>query len=181
VYVWAYSEPGSGTTFRIYLPVTTERAETAPEAGASVPRASGEVVLLVEDEASVREIAARTLSEAGYRVLEAESGARALELLAGSGQRISLLLTDVVMPGMGGRELATRLAELRPDVPVLYTSGYTDGEILSRGLLDPGVAFLAKPFTATALVLAVRQRLDASSLIMEARSTSPPDRGSPPS
>ncbi|HEU5041390.1 MAG TPA: response regulator, partial [Gemmatimonadales bacterium] len=79
------------------------------------------------------------------------------------GDRIALLLTDVVMPGMDGRELATRMAGLRPGIPVLYTSGYTDGEILRRGLLDPGVAFLAKPFTTDALVRAVRQWLDGGS------------------
>ena len=159
-YVWAYSEPGQGTTFRVYLPLTTETADAVPEAAAAVPRASGEVVLLVEDEDSVREVAARALTEAGYRVLQAPSGARALELLAGAEDRITLLLTDVVMPGIGGRELAARVAALRPGVSVLFTSGYTDGEILRRGLLDPGAAFLAKPFTTDALVRAVRQRLE---------------------
>ncbi|HYC30649.1 MAG TPA: MASE1 domain-containing protein, partial [Gemmatimonadales bacterium] len=158
-YVWAYSEPGQGTAFRVYLPLTGEPETPAAETAREIPRASGEVVLLVEDEEMVREIAARALTEAGYRVLQAESGTRALQVLGETGERISLLLTDVVMPGIGGRELAAQVTRLRPGVPVLYTSGYTDGEILRRGLLDPGAAFLAKPFTTDALVRAVRQRL----------------------
>jgi CheY-like chemotaxis protein len=117
-------------------------------------------VLVVEDEPAVRQVAARALSDAGYGVLEAEGGPQALALLASTSQLPALLLTDVVMPGMSGRELASRMAQLRPDTPVLYTSGYTDGEILRRGLLEPGVAFIAKPFTADALVLAVRQRIE---------------------
>ena len=107
-------------------------------------------------------MAARTLLDAGFRVLQAESGARALAGLEAAPDQVALLLTDVVMPGMDGRELATRVARLRPDLPVLYTSGYTDSEILRRGLLDPGAAFLAKPFTTEALVRAVRQRLEAA-------------------
>jgi two-component system, cell cycle sensor histidine kinase and response regulator CckA len=159
-YVWAYSEPGQGTTFRVYLPVTVERPVEPADRPAAPPRASGELVLVVEDEASVRQVAARALAGAGYRVLEAEDGQAALDLAGSTQHQLALLLTDVVMRGMSGRELAGRMAELRPGTPVLFTSGYTDGEILRRGLLDPGVAFLPKPFTAEALVRAVRQRIE---------------------
>jgi PAS domain S-box-containing protein len=163
-YVWAYSEPGQGTTIKLYLPVT----EAAPEAGAAkeaapAVAAKGELVLVVEDEAQVRTIAARALTEAGYRVLEAESGARALEIVRHNGDRPALVLVDVVMPGMSGSELALELAQVAPGVPVLFTSGYTDGEILRRGLLEPGAAFLAKPFSPEGLVGAVRARIGTSS------------------
>jgi PAS domain S-box-containing protein len=158
-YVWAYSEPGRGTTIKIYLPVTEARPETAAEEPAAQAMAAGELVLVVEDEAQVRTIAARALSEAGYRVLVAESGEQALELLSRNGDRPALVLADVVMPGMSGSELAVEIGRLAPGVPVLFTSGYTDGEILRRGLLEPGAAFLAKPFSPEALVRAVRGRV----------------------
>jgi len=159
-YVWAYSEPGQGSTFRVYLPMTSDRPAAPADSAAALPPATGELVMVVEDEASVRQVAARALADAGYQVLEAEDGSRALQLAASTSRRLALLLTDVVMPGMSGRELAASMAELRPGTPVLYTSGYTDGEILRRGLLEPGVAFVAKPFTAEALVRAVRQRIE---------------------
>jgi CheY-like chemotaxis protein len=159
-YVWAYSEPGRGTTIKIYLPVTEARPETAAEEPAAQAMAAGELVLVVEDEAQVRTIAARSLSEAGYRVLVAENGEQALELLSRNGDRPALALVDVVMPGMSGSELAVEIGRLAPGVPVLFTSGYTDGEILRRGLLEPGAAFLAKPFSPEALVRAVRGRLE---------------------
>jgi PAS domain S-box-containing protein len=157
-YVWAYSEPGQGTTIKVYLPVTGEGAELGAEEHSPPPVASGELVLVVEDDAAVRVIAARALAEAGYRVLEADSGARAVALLNGDGDRPALVLTDVVMPGMTGSELAAAIAQLAPGTPVLFTSGYTDGEILRRGLLEPGADFLAKPFSPEALVRAVRAR-----------------------
>ena len=153
-YVWAYSEPGRGTTIRIYLPLAVEREEVTDERRPAIPASGGQVVLVVEDDAQVRAIAARALGEAGYRVVEAESGARAVELL-GNGTRPALVLADVVMPGMNGPEVAGRVAQMAPGTPVLFTSGYTDGEILRRGLLEPGVAFLAKPFSPEALVHAV--------------------------
>jgi CheY-like chemotaxis protein len=162
-YVWAYSEPGQGTTIKLYLPVT----DAAPEAAAMEPApavaAKGELVLVVEDEAQVRTIAARALTEAGFRVLEAETGARALEIVRRNGHRPALMLVDVVMPGISGSELALELAQVVPGVPVLFTSGYTDAEILRRGLLEPGAAFLAKPFSPEALVRAVRTRMGTAS------------------
>ena len=157
-YVWAESAPGEGTTISVYLPETSEPAEPAAEGAAPSAAAAGEVVLVVEDDAAVRATAARALSEAGFQVLEAESGARALELLGGA-TRPSLVLSDVVMPGMAGSELAARVAQVAPGTPVLFTSGYTDGEIVRRGLLEPGVAFLPKPFSPEGLVRAVQARL----------------------
>jgi PAS domain S-box-containing protein len=154
-YVWGYSEPGQGTTIKIYLPLTSDQPETSPEARASTAPARGQLVVVVEDDAQVRTIAARALAEAGYRVLVAETGQRALELLKGNGDRPALMLADVVMPGMSGSELAAEVRRMMPGVPVLFTSGYTDGEILRRGLLEPGAAFLPKPFSPEGLVEAV--------------------------
>ncbi len=161
-YVWAYSEPGQGTTIKIYLPVTEELAEPVAHERPVHPAAKGELILIVEDDGPVRAIAARTLADVGYRVLEAESGAMAIELLRRSVDRPVLVLTDVVMPGMSGSELATAVARLAPGTPVLFTSGYTDGEILRRGLLEPGADFLPKPFSPEALVRAVRVRTTAA-------------------
>ncbi|MGH7578921.1 MAG: ATP-binding protein, partial [Gemmatimonadales bacterium] len=164
-YVWAYSEPGEGSTFKVYLPVA---AQDVPAPGAPVPAPArpghGEAVLLVEDDAAVRQVTRRALEEGGYRVLEAANGRDALALLESVSDRIGLLLTDVVMPGMGGRELAERIAVLRPGTPVLFTSGYTDGEIVRRGLLDPAAAFIQKPFGPEAIVRIVRERVDGASL-----------------
>jgi CheY-like chemotaxis protein len=158
-YVWAESEPGHGTTIRVYLPMTAAAPEPTTVARADRPAAHGELVLVVEDEEQVRTVAARALTEAGYRVLVAESGERALEMMRHDGNRPVLALVDVVMPGLSGSELAAELARAIPGTRVLFTSGYTDGEILRRGLLEPGAAFLAKPFSPEALVRAVHASL----------------------
>ncbi len=160
-YIWAYSEPGKGATFKIYLRPATEPLEPSEPDRAGQPRASGELILVVEDEGAVRSIAARALAEAGFRVREAGSGREALELLTVSAERIALVVTDVVMPEITGKDLAERVALLVPGTPVLFTSGYTDGEILRRGLLAPDAAFLQKPFTPHGLIAAVRERLAA--------------------
>ena len=117
-------------------------------------------MLVVEDEAALREVAGRILSGAGYHVLAAECGASALELAARHEGAIDLLLSDVVMPGMLGKELAERLTGARPDTRVLYMSGYAQPVLHSQGTLDPGVELLEKPFTAGDLLAAVRRRLD---------------------
>lgn len=166
-YVWASSEPGEGTTFRIYLPRAEARVELPAEERARVPAATGELVLVVEDDAAVRAIAARALEESGYRVLEAGGGAQAIELLGRNGTVPALVLTDVVMPGMSGTELAAELARLAPGTPVLFTSGHTDGEIMRRGLLEPGAAFIAKPFSPEALALAVRRQMAAAAAVRD--------------
>ncbi len=160
-YVWADSQPGQGTTIRIYLPVAEESSEPVVAEGTPEPAAKGELVLVVEDDAPVRAFTVRALAEGGYRVLEAENGDRALELLRAEGQRPAVVLTDVVMPGMTGSELADAVSRLAPGTPVLFTSGYPDEEILRRGLLEPGAAFLPKPFSPEALVRAVRGRTRA--------------------
>jgi PAS domain S-box-containing protein len=164
-YVWAYSEPGRGSTFKIYLPVTAP-VEASPAGRAQAPQrpGRGESVLLVEDDENVRAVTRRALEEGGYRVLEAADGVHALALLTATDGPIGLVLSDVVMPGMSGRDLAERVAELRPGTPVLFTSGYTDGEIVRRGLLDPGAAFIQKPFGPAAIVRIVRERLEVASL-----------------
>jgi PAS domain S-box-containing protein len=149
-YVWSYSELGKGTTFKIYLPLAAE-AKLQGQAQPPAPRASGEVVLLVEDETAVRQMASRVLQEYGYGVIEASDGREALGLLERSEGRIRLLVTDVVMPEMDGRELARRVEALSPGLPVLYMSGYTDDEIVRRGLLEAGQPFLQKPFNPETL------------------------------
>jgi two-component system cell cycle sensor histidine kinase/response regulator CckA len=120
-----------------------------------------ETILLVEDEAGVRRLARQILERQGYRVLEASHGPHALEMAEQCAGRIHGLVTDVVMPGMGGRELAERLLEIRPDLRVLFMSGYTNDEIVRRGLADRSTAFIPKPFSPKAFVAAVRAALDA--------------------
>jgi len=157
------SAPGAGTVFEIYLPHAS--APAAPARPASdAPAADGctETVLLVEDEEGVRALAERLLARQGYRVLAARDGTTALRLAAAHAGDIHLLLTDVVMPGMSGRELAQRIQLARPDVRVLYMSGYTEDEIVRRGLGYSPAALVQKPFTADSLTRAVRATLDAA-------------------
>jgi two-component system cell cycle sensor histidine kinase/response regulator CckA len=159
-YVWAYSESGQGTVFKMYLPLEegpVPRVHTPP----SPHLAAGETILLVEDEPAVRQMASRALQEHGYLVLEAGSGPEALELVQRSAAVLDLLVSDVVMPGLDGAALARDVVRLMPDVPVLYISGYTDDEIVRRGLLESGVPFLAKPFTPDDIIQRVGELLKA--------------------
>ncbi len=159
--IYAYSEPGKGTTFKIYLPAVRAEAERLPRRDdEGIIPGGTETVLVVEDEPLVRSMIMRTLREQGYRILEAANGNEALRLAEEYEGEIHLLLTDVVMPQMGGKELQERLAALRPGIRALFVSGYTDNAIAHRGILDPGVAFLQKPFTSAALARKVRQVLD---------------------
>src|SRR5881296_415486 len=158
-FIWVYSEPGRGTTFKIYLP----RVDAPAEAGAAatpgdLPRGT-ETVLIVEDAAPVRAVMRHVLERQGYAVLEASNGAAALELVAGHPGPIHLLLTDVIMPGLSGRQLADRLTALRPDTRVLYASGYTDDAVVRHGVLESGIAYLQKPFTTESLARKVREVL----------------------
>jgi two-component system, cell cycle sensor histidine kinase and response regulator CckA len=162
-YVWAYSEPGQGTTFKIYLPLRGEAVSQTRRDSLPGQTTAGQTILVVEDEAGVRHMMTRALEDAGYRVLQAAGAAEAIEVVARTPDKINLLLTDIVMPGKNGRELAERLEELSPGIPVLFTSGYTDGEIQRRGLLQPGAAFVQKPLTPRALALAVQKALEAAS------------------
>ena len=163
-HVKIYSEPGVGTTVKLYLPRSQAAAATpGPAAAPAVsPRAiEGEVVLVVEDEASVRQVSVEALRDLGYTVIHAPDGARALIALDAQ-PRFDLLFTDIVMPDMNGRELADEATGRRPEVRVLYTTGYTRNAIVHNGVLDAGVAFLPKPFTFSQLATKVRQVLDGA-------------------
>ena len=161
-HIWLYSEPGQGTTFKIHLPREDAPAEKeTPAAAAAPPPRGSETVLLVEDEDSLREIVRECLEDAGYTVLDAGSGARALEASASHSGPLHLVITDVVMPGMGGREVVERLQAARPQVRALYMSGYTDDAMVLHGVMVADMAFLQKPFSAAALAAKVRQVLDA--------------------
>jgi signal transduction histidine kinase/ActR/RegA family two-component response regulator len=160
-YIEVDSEPGQGTTFRIYLPRLEAEAVTVDRNARPAAAAGGtETILLVEDEEGVRELARDILRASGYTVLEARNGPEALLLCERHQGPLDMLLTDVVMPRMSGRELAERLAPLRPELSVLYMSGYTDDAVIRHGVLAAGTAFLQKPFTPAALVLRVRETLD---------------------
>jgi two-component system, cell cycle sensor histidine kinase and response regulator CckA len=160
-FIWVYSEPGHGTTFKIYLPRVDEPVATALERTAvgRTPRGR-ETILLVEDAAAVRAVTRALLERLGYVVLEAPHGEAALHLAAKHHGPIDLLLTDVVMPGLGGRPLAERLLAARPELRVLYASGYTDDAVVRHGVLETGIAYLQKPFTSEALARKVREVLE---------------------
>ncbi len=162
-YIWVYSEVGCGSTFKVYLPRVEE---SVAEAGAfkKDPAKSikgTETILLVEDDNAVRELTQKILAQEGYKVLLADTAAEAEKLCAEHGEKIHLMLTDVVMPGMSGRDLARRIAQMAPHIRVLFMSGYTDNVIAQGGTLEPGLAFLQKPFTPVTLGLKVREVLDA--------------------
>jgi two-component system cell cycle sensor histidine kinase/response regulator CckA len=159
-HIWIYSEPGQGTTFRVYLP-RIEGELAAPRLEPPAPSAGGgETVLVVEDQESLRQLLTRLLTIAGYRVLAAAHGAEALRVVAAHDGAVHLLLTDVVMPGMGGLELRERLRATHPELRVLFMSGYTEEAVARHGVLDPARDFLGKPFTAAELARRVRARLD---------------------
>jgi CheY-like chemotaxis protein len=159
-HVKIYSEAGQGTTIKLYLPRHFGAAEVQEERPwtSDVPRGAGQVILVVEDEEQVRVMTVEALRELGYTVIDAAHGDAALELLSGL-VRLDLLFTDVVMPGMNGRELADRIRAARPGTPVLYTTGYTRDAVIHEGKLDPGMAFLAKPFTIDQLAHKVAEAL----------------------
>jgi signal transduction histidine kinase len=159
-YIWVYSEVGHGTAFKIYLPEFTGTLAELPPAAVLLSPRGAETILIVEDETAVRRMAARALAAQGYAILEAENGAEALEVLARGGNPIDLVLTDVVMPLVNGRELGERLSVERPGLRVLFMSGYTDDDIVRRGLLRPGSPFLQKPFMPGDLSRKVREVLD---------------------
>ncbi len=161
-YVTVYSEPGHGSTFKIYLPRTDRVASAVREERALAPRGGDETILLVEDEDQVRVVACAVLRRSGYRVLDASNGGEATVVAKDFGGKIHLLLTDVIMPRMSGRKLAEHLTRERPDMHVLYASGYTDDAVIHHGVLEAGVAFLQKPFTPEGLMRKVREALDVN-------------------
>jgi two-component system cell cycle sensor histidine kinase/response regulator CckA len=161
-YVWVYSEPGRGTSFKIYLPRIEETAVPAGRDGKSetqIPERGSETILLVEDEKGVRELAREYLASSGYTVIEAEDGHTALELAAMHVGPIHLLLTDVVMPGISGRELAERVSQIRPGIKIIYMSGYTDQAVVHHGILRNDAVLLQKPFTLMTLAGKLREML----------------------
>jgi PAS domain S-box-containing protein len=183
-YIWVQSELGKGTTFKIYLPRVAGIGETvAPTVIAAddtlAVEPGTETILLVEDEANLRYLARQYLEKQGYKVIEAADGAVAMQIAVAHEGTIHLLLTDVIMPGMNGRELAQRISEIRPNVKILYMSGYTENVVGHDGTLDAGVRLLQKPFNLRDLKTKVREVLDATSATVEAgmsMQTAPPRR-----
>ncbi|HEU4748729.1 MAG TPA: PAS domain S-box protein [Gemmatimonadaceae bacterium] len=163
-YVWIYSEPGMGSTIKVYLPeVSAAAAFSSAGEIAGVPKITArgsETILLVEDEDAVRSLTCRILQKQGYRVLTAEDGRAAMDIATGEEGRIDLVLTDIVMPGLNGRGLVEKLAGIRPKIKSLYMSGYTDDDIVRRGFVEPSRSFLQKPFTSEVLIQTVRKVLD---------------------
>ena len=159
--IWVYSEPGHGTTFRVYFPSAAQVERPPVTAPQTDGLAGSETILLAEDQPEVRSIACAVLRRYGYTVLEAGDGGEALAIVGRHRQKIHLLLSDVVMPSMSGPELARLVQAEQPGIRVLYASGYTDDAIVRHGVLDPGVAFLQKPFTPSALLRKIREMLDA--------------------
>jgi two-component system, cell cycle sensor histidine kinase and response regulator CckA len=161
-YVWVYSEPGRGTSFKIYLPRIEEHQPTGTrdrQLDRSSLQRGSETILLVEDEKGVRELAREYLHMTGYTVIEAENGHTALELAAMHAGPIHLLMTDVVMPGISGRELAERVSQIRPGIKVLYMSGYTDQSVVHHGIIEDDAVLLQKPFTVITLASKLRELL----------------------
>jgi CheY-like chemotaxis protein len=161
-FIWLYSEPGHGATFKIYLPrvdAPVEPPARAPELIGSV--AGTETVLLAEDDTLLRPLARDLLTKLGYRVLEPRDSSEALACARAHAGEIHLLVTDVVMPGGGGFQLGQTLVSERPELKVLYMSGYTDEAVVRHGLLERGLNYLQKPFTPAVLARRVRDMLDA--------------------
>jgi two-component system, cell cycle sensor histidine kinase and response regulator CckA len=164
-YIWVYSEPDQGTTFKIYFPRIDQAAEGvggAEKKPAGIERGT-ETILLVEDEEQLRQLIATVLEECGYKVLPAAGTAEGLALCRANHRDIRLLVTDVILPGMNGRQLAEQVQKISPRTRVLYISGYTSNAIVHYGVLDAGLWFLAKPFSLSALIAKVREVLDAES------------------
>jgi CheY-like chemotaxis protein len=159
--IWVYSEPGKGTTFKIYLPRINKMEKTgSPSKDIRKPSRGDETILLVEDDEAVRQVTLAMLEGSGYTIIEASNGAEAFRISEEHEGNIDLLLTDVVMPGMSGRELADQIERDHPGIRVLFMSGYTDNAIHHHGVLEPGTAFIEKPFSQASLTRKIRDVLD---------------------
>jgi len=161
-YVWVYSEPAQGSVFKIYLPAAQPEPQPAQRTpGQQEPPAGGsETILVIEDEDVVRNLACRGLRDQGYSVIEARNGVQAIQYIEQQPGTVALVISDVVMPEMGGREFGESLARIEPSLPVLFMSGYTGEDVVQRGLLEPGAPFQQKPFTPASLATKVRAMLD---------------------
>ncbi|HUG40165.1 MAG TPA: ATP-binding protein [Longimicrobiales bacterium] len=172
-HVLVFSQPGRGSTFQVYLPHTSVGdRQPVPQRGAPSARGGTETILLVEDDDAVRGVAVRSLSRLGYRVLPAADGHAALAILARAGHEIRIVVTDVVMPGMSGGELARHIERERPGMPVLFLSGYADEAVAGRGVIREGSRFLRKPFTPDSLGARVRAILDETEASRPVRAAS---------
>ena len=163
-YIWVYSEPGHGTSFKLYFPVTEAAPEITRERGELLPVAGEKTLLVVEDEAEIRQNLRECLKQLGYRVLEAVDGIDALEVFAAHRREIDLVLTDLVMPRVGGHELSARLAQMEPSVSMLFMSGYTENTAARREILSKDSVFLTKPFSVADLSEAVQRALTLQAL-----------------
>jgi CheY-like chemotaxis protein len=156
------SQLGQGTTFRIFFPVCQEEPRFAKAQNGGLPTArNGETILLVEDEEALRGLIGKVLCDCGYCVLQAASSDQALSIAQSHSGRLDLLVTDVVMPGKGGRLLAEELSQLQPELKILYVSGYTDDAVVRHGIVQDNVNFLQKPFAPNALAARIRDLLDS--------------------
>lgn len=165
--ILARSEPGMGSTFTVYMPLAEGGVETVEDSTAAGVAGRGtETILLVEDEDSVRKLLAYVLDSSGYRVLEAADGRAALRLFEEHADAIDLLLTDVIMPVMNGRDLVERVRLAKPGLRVIYMSGYTDDVLVNSGITKPGISFLRKPLKLDALSALIREVLDAPNWIV---------------
>jgi len=162
-HIWVYSEEGQGTAFKMYLPRSsgTQHDQGYRPAFDDMPRGD-EIILLVEDDPSMREVARHVLEGQGYTVLEAQQGDEAMKISASCPDAIHLLVTDVIMPGIGGRDLSRRLIQERPGLKSLFVSGYADRAIVQHGVLDADAPFLQKPFSPVGLACKVREVLDGT-------------------
>lgn len=160
-HIWVYSEVGHGTTFKIYLPkVKSKMTKTDKPEIAKVEMRGSETILVVEDEFMVRELVCDTLRTSGYTILEAANGRQAIDVFTKNNQKIDMILTDVIMPEMSGRKMIETLTQTHPDVVALYMSGYTDDAIIKHGVLEPGMAYIQKPFSPKGLIEKVRDVLE---------------------
>ena len=162
--IWVYSEVDHGTTFKVFLPLAEQAAAVeskVPAKVATITESAGETILLVEDDPHVQRIVGNILRRSGYRLLTASGADEALRMAEDEDGTIHLLLSDLVMPGTSGRELAEQIQVLRPEIAILYMSGYTDDVVIRRGVLEAGMAFIQKPFGADDLGRRVREVLDS--------------------